>query len=35
MAKTNNATVVVWAWGPRATSEKVVELLRTVVNQVD
>jgi hypothetical protein len=35
MARTNNATVVVWAWGPHATSEKVVELLRTVVNQVE
>jgi len=35
MAKTNNATVVVWAWGPHATSEKVIELLRNVVNQVD
>ena len=34
MAKTNNETVVVWASGPHATSEKVVELLRTVVNQL-
>jgi hypothetical protein len=35
MAKTSKAVVVVWAFGERANPEKVVDLLRTVVERVE
>jgi hypothetical protein len=35
MAKTQKSMVAVWASGDKASSEKVVDLLRTVVGRVD
>ena len=35
MAKTKKSVVIVWASGEKANSEKVVELLRTVVGRVE
>ena len=35
MAKTKKSVVIVWASGDKANSEKVVELLRTVVGRVE
>jgi hypothetical protein len=35
MAKTNKLVVIVWAFGDKASSEKVVDLLRLVMGRVE